>query len=192
MTSTKDKIEEVIDLLQAKINDECQASYTDYCQLALYTRDKKEAHDDDFDDDCYFFIVDRATRATIGTISASEDDNYHIWIMVNGVNPKTKKLPSIQSRLFNENLEKVNELSDKEYTVQDSDISYYITKSNNILKNVQVIEPGNIILMTSMLLSITVSYWVPLIFVGTNLFLLLFPAFNLMIFCAMLFDDNTY
>jgi hypothetical protein len=192
MTRTKNKIEEVIDFLEAKINDECQASYTDYCHLTLYTRDQKKADYDDFDDDCYFYIVDRATRATIGTISASQDDNYHNWIMVNGVSTKTKKLPSVQSRLFNENLEKVNELSDKEYTVQDSDLSYYITKSNNILKFVQVIEPGNIILLSSMLLSITVSYWVPLIFVGSNLFLLLFPAFNLMIFCAILCDDNTY
>jgi hypothetical protein len=189
MTSTKNKIEEVIDFLEAKINDECQASYTDYCHLALYTRDKKEANYDDFDIDCYFFIVDRATRATIGTISLSQDDNYHNWIMVNGVQPKTKKPSSVQSRLFNENLEKVNELSDSEYTVQDSDLNYYITKSNNILKRIQITKTSNITLMACMLLSITVSFWVPLIFVGSSLFLLLIPAFNLLLFCALLSDD---
>jgi hypothetical protein len=186
MHSTKSKIEEVVEFLEGKINEDCQTTFTDYCQLEIYTTDKKEAKYDDFEDDCYFLIVDRATRTLVGTISANQDDNYHNWIMVNGVLPKSKMHQTLQSRLFNDNVVKVNQLSDTEFTIQDSDLNYYITKSKNIINRIQFYDTRNLGMLTFMLASISVTFWLPIIYLGTNISLLLFPAMNIVLFFAIL------
>jgi hypothetical protein len=190
MHSTKSKIEEVVEFLEGKINEDCQTTFTDYCQLEIYTTDKKEAKYDDYEDDCYFLIVDRATRTLVGTISANQDDNYHNWIMVNGVLPKNKMHQTLQSRLFNDNVVKVNQLSDTEFTIQDSDLNYYISKSKNIINRIQFYDTRNIAFLTFMLTSISVTFWIPILYLGTNIAVLLFPSMNIVLFFAILTSDE--
>lgn len=184
------KLQEVVTFLESKINEECSITTSDYCQLELYTRDKQIAQVEDFNYESFFFIVDVSTRLTLGTISSSLDESDHCWVMVNGAKFKGKQKKFIQSTLFNQNLDKVHELSNSLFTIQDSDCNYYITKTNAVINKIQLDRPYTFLLLTAMLISITLSYWLPIQSLGFDKFFFVTPLINIIFFIGIIFGHS--
>ncbi len=173
------KIQEVIDFIQNKVNSELMTSTQSFLELVLLNSDGTASDDEQYNQvNGRVYVVNMTTGQTVASLNWARKggDNDSGLILIT---PYTNNKQTLSLSLFYLYLIDIADTSDDIIQVQMGDESYHNSKPKKILKKFRFNYSGEFIFSFMATLTIAAIYWLPVYYLG-------FQSGGLLVFLVLL------